>query len=159
MCYYHFHFFFWGSIKFPQRNIKKPIRKKNWCFPTVTGTVYLTHFFQISKRGIKKIRQIWKSFVTDSRKTGKCWNQNFFTGRWLILTLWLVTSHSFLPKIDQIVQKIIVFFPKEIESWFWHIRLKFYCTTTYFFYFDRLQEKTGSHSCTKSANFESVSFP
>ena len=58
------------------------------------------------------------SFVIYSRKTGKCWNQNFFKGSWkelcrwnrfcqtLILPLWFVTPPCFLAKIAQISQKV-----------------------------------------------------
>ena len=94
------------------------------------------------------------SFVMYSRKTGKCWKQNFFIGSWKelcwwnrfcqtsILALWLVTPPCFLAKIAQILQKVIVFLPErgeELKPWFWHIwiaqRLKLFHTNAYCFRF------------------------
>ena len=96
------------------------------------------------------------SFVIYSRKTGKYLNQFFLQEvdqepcGWnsicqiLILHLWLVTPACFLvtSKLPQILQKVIVFFPKrggEIKTLFWHIWiaqwLKFFRTITFFFRF------------------------
>ena len=93
------------------------------------------------------------SFEIYNRKSGKCWNQIFFTGSWqelcvwyklckpLILVLWLVTLPCLLTEIAQILQKVIVFClerGEEIKPWFWHIwiaqRLKFFYTDAYFFF-------------------------
>ena len=74
------------------------------------------------------------SFATYSRKTGKCWNQNSFTWSWpeimlvicqnLIVNLQPVILPCFLPKIAQIMQKDIAFFPEsgdKIVPWLWHM--------------------------------------
>ena len=139
---------------------------------------YLTHFFQKCRRGTKKSSQTWKSFVTYSHKAGKYWNQFFCTGSWqescgwnricqiLILLLRPVAALSFLRKIAQIVQKVIVFFQErreEIEPWFWHISitqwLKFSRTITSFFRFWSSSKEMGGQSWTKSVNFGSAAFP
>ena len=92
------------------------------------------------------------SFVICSRKTGKYLNQTFLqkvdqeSCRWnsisqiLILPFWLVTPPCFRVKISQILQKVIVSFPKRREkkkTSFWHILivqlLKLFCTAAYFF--------------------------
>ena len=66
------------------------------------------------------------SFLNSRRKTRKRWNKTGFTWSWpgivlgekdmlnLVLTLSFVTLPWFMPKINWIVQKVIVFFPESI---------------------------------------------
>ena len=120
------------------------------------------------------------SFVTNSRKTWKCWNQNFFAGGWnrlcqtLILTVLTRSKKNplnyyppcFLPKIAQIVQKVICIFPEkgrgDVEPWFWHIGIAqqlttFFLATTYCFRFWPPSGGTGGQNGW--SNFGSVPFP
>ena len=140
----------------------------------ISASEYLIHFFQKCRRGTKICSQTWISYLTYSLKTGKCWNQIDQESDWnrilililiLILTLWLVTPPCFLPKISQIVQKVIVFFPErweEIEPWFWHIWIaqwmKFSSLLLIFFDFGHLQRETRAQSWNKTANSGYVLF-
>ena len=68
------------------------------------------------------------SFLNSRRKARKRWNKTGFTWSWpgtvlgekdmlnLVLTLSFVTLPCFMPKINWIVQKVIVFFP-ERTAW------------------------------------------
>ena len=111
-----------------------------------------------------KLESIGTNFFAQEVDKESCgWNR---ICQILILLLRPVAALSFLRKIAQIVQKVIVFFQErreEIEPWFWHISitqwLKFSRTITSFFRFWSSSKEMGGQSWTKSVNFGSAAFP
>ena len=90
----------------------------------------LTVFFKnISVVPVKEAKfKIWVKIFLKCPLWPIWWNQNFLqevdqesfgwnrTSKIMILIVWLVTPPCFLPKIVQIVQRVIVFFPERWEE-------------------------------------------